>query len=99
MNDVIKNTIKDLSRALPWLIITILCITGLYFYAPNQIGLLAWTLTKVSMGAFLGYWIDRSIFYYARPKDVDMDKDVFIHSCYRRSIIIAAAVIACGLGL
>lgn len=90
---------KDILRASPWLAITMVCVIGLAFYAPHQVGLLGWTLAKISMGAFVGYWIDRSIFHYARPTDMDADKSAFLHSCYRRAIIIASVILACGLGL
>lgn len=93
------NSFKDILRASPWLAITLIGVVGLSFYAPHQVGLLAWTLCKISMGAFVGYWIDRSIFYYARPLDLESDKEAFLSASNRRALIMSSTIIASGLGL
>lgn len=68
---------------------------------PHQLGVLLWSLTKLSFGAYLGYWIDRSIFYYSRPGDMPDDAPSLLTaaSMLRRALIMAAAILALGLGV
>ena len=95
----IKSSIFDVARATPWLVITLLMLAVVGYIAPHQLGVLAYTLCKISAGAFLGYWIDRSIFYYGRPMELSGDKQAFLHSCYRRAIIISATVLAAAIAV
>ncbi|AVI04935.1 hypothetical protein [Alteromonadaceae phage B23] len=98
-----KQTFLDKFRAGPWLIFTIVMAAIVGFLYPHQLGVLLWSLTKLSAGAYLGYWIDRTIFYYGRPGDIrhkDLETAVLIiGSMIRRSLIMAAAILALGLGV
>ncbi|WP_328184652.1 putative holin [Marinobacter sp. OP 3.4] len=98
-----KQTFLDKFRAGPWLIVTIVMAAVVGFLYPHQLGVLLWSLTKLSAGAYLGYWIDRSIFYYGRPGDIchkDIDTALLIiGSMMRRALIMAAAILALGLGV
>ena len=102
MKKLLKN-IPDKFRAGPWLILTILMATIVGLLYPHQLGVLLWSLTKLSAGAYLGYWVDRSIFYYGRPGDIthtDTDTAMLIvGSMIRRALIMAAAILALGLGV
>ncbi|MCL7931733.1 putative holin [Halomonas llamarensis] len=94
----------DKLRIGPWLILAIITTIGVGFLYPHQLGVLLWSLTKLCWGAYLGYWIDRSIFPYARPDRFSPDNDPSGRSLWellmlRRAIIIAAAVLALGLGV
>ena len=62
-----KQILEDKLRAWPWLAFALITTTIVALVAPQQVGLLAWAGAKLSWGAFLGYWIDRSLFPYARP--------------------------------
>lgn len=102
------QNLLDKLRASPWLIATLLMATAVGILYPHQLGVLLWSLTKLSAGAYLGYWIDRSIFYYARPGSFFPEKPtgktpefwgVVCQSMIRRAIIIAAAILALGLGV
>lgn len=121
MFTTLPTTLRDKLRVGPWLVAALIMavIVGLLY--PHQLGVLLWSLTKLSFGAYLGYWIDRSIFPYARPGDAlpspteaepsDQDDDegltLLVDEVYlqpellmlRRAIIIAAALIALGLGV
>lgn len=57
----------DALRLSPWLFATLIMALAIFFLYPHQLGVLLWSLTKLSAGAYLGYWIDRSLFPYARP--------------------------------
>lgn len=98
-----KQTFLDKFRAGPWLIFTIVMAAIVGFLYPHQLGVLLWSLTKLSAGAYLGYWIDRTIFYYGRPGDItheDLDTALLIIGCMiRRALIMAAAITALGLGV
>jgi len=116
---VLSNTLIDKFRAAPWLLAALVMATIVGVLYPHQLGVLLWSLTKLSFGAYLGYWIDRSIFPYARPGDAlpsaiepesnpDSDwlpllvEDGLLQPellMLRRAIIIAAAVLALGLGV
>ncbi|MDY7117147.1 putative holin [Halomonas sp. SSL-5] len=116
MLPTLSTHLRDKLRVGPWLVAALImaAIVGLLY--PHQLGVLLWSLTKLSFGAYLGYWIDRSIFPYARPGDA-LDppppdaRDYYLPLMVeegmmdpamlmlRRAIIIAAAIIALGLGV
>ena len=54
-------------RLFGWLIATIVlvCIIGLL--APQQLPVSLYKLSLVTMAGVVGYWLDRSLFPYARP--------------------------------
>lgn len=95
-----RETLLDKLRLGPWLIAALLMAGVVGWLYPHQLGVLLWSLTKLSFGAYLGYWIDRTIFPYARPGDhlAAPVKSVAL-LMLRRAIIIAAAIVALGLGV
>ena len=103
-----KQTLLDSLRASPWLLATLIMVVAIGFLYPPQLGVLLWSLTKLSTAAYLGYWVDRSIFYYARPGSLTVKFDDEIQpklaaiACQfmiRRAIIMAATILALGLGV
>jgi len=98
-----RYNLLDKLRIGPWLIMALITTIGVAFLYPHQLGVLLWSLTKLCWGAYLGYWIDRSIFPYARPGDYVVDGPESMSAIallmLRRSIIIAAAILALGLGV
>ena len=103
MNIQTRYNLLDKLRIGPWLIMALITSIGVAFLYPHQLGVLLWSLTKLCWGAYLGYWIDRSIFPYARPGDYVVDGPESMSAIallmLRRSIIIAAAILALGLGV
>lgn len=104
MNLQTRYDLLDKLRIGPWLILALITTIGVAFLYPHQLGVLLWSLTKLCWGAYLGYWIDRSIYPYARPAVFNPDKDLNERTLWellmlRRAIIIAAAVLALGLGV
>lgn len=98
-----RYNLLDKLRIGPWLILAMLAtfVVGLLY--PHQLGVLLWSLSKLCWGAYLGYWIDRSIFPYARPGDYQCNNGNGLSAIallmLRRAIIIAAAILALGLGV
>lgn len=50
-----------------WLLITICLMAAIWFVAPQQLPVSLYKLSLVVMAAVVGYWLDRSLFPYARP--------------------------------
>nr|WP_255200387.1 putative holin [Halomonas titanicae] len=98
-----RYNLLDKLRIGPWLILALITTIGVALLYPHQLGVLLWSLTKLCWGAYLGYWIDRSIFPYARPGDFQCSNGNGLSAIallmLRRAIIIAAAILALGLGV
>jgi len=99
------RAIADKFRGGPWLIGALIMVAAIGWLHPYQLGVLLWSLTKLSLGAYLGYWIDRTIFFYARPGSLDW-RQAGPHTAWllagcmlRRAVIMAAAILALGLGV
>lgn len=88
-------------RMLVWLAIS-LSLTGIIFIvAPHQLETTAYKLSLITTAAWLGYWIDRSLFPYARPDQLfehAFNTNDMNLAAMRRAIIIAACVIGAALG-
>lgn len=90
-------TLRDRLRATPWLVATLLCVLVVAVIAPHQVGVLVWSLTKVTAGAYAGYWIDRSIFPYARPDRVPPAQAPI--AWLRRAIVMGSVIIGLASGV
>jgi len=104
VNRQTRHNILDKLRIGPWLILAIITTLIVAMLHPHQLGVLLWSLTKLCWGAYLGYWIDRSIFPYARPDRFNPDLDTNERTSWevlmlRRALIIGAAILALGLGV
>lgn len=85
------------SRMVAWVYISIPLLLVVAILSPQKIGLFLYKANLVTFAAFLGYWIDRTAYPYARPDEVD---NVMMPSAMiRRAIIMAACVLAMALGL
>jgi hypothetical protein len=69
-----------------------------YTVAPNQVEVMTYKLALTAGFAYLGYWIDRRAFPYARPH-TEEDVDTFNMATIRRAIIIGATTLAGALAL
>lgn len=91
-------------RLIGWQIASLLLLILIYILAPQQLPVTLYKLSLVTMAGVAGYWLDRSLFPYA-PPDSFMDVPphkyspiAFAAAMLRRAIIVAAAMIAMGLG-
>ncbi len=123
----ITARLRAASRRLPrlsgWLIATLALMLAVLAIAPHQLPVSLYKLSLVSLAGVVGYWLDRSLFPYARPdvflaldpataqetQDDDGTCTLEAHAddtllrlmglaMLRRAIIVAAAMIAIGLG-
>lgn len=94
-------------RMLEWLAIAAALAWVIYLVAPHQLEVTAYKLSLITAAAVAGYWIDRSLFPYARPDrflppSVGVDSYsialAFAAAMLRRALVIAACVIGVALG-
>jgi hypothetical protein len=89
----------DLFRMLPTLISFAFLLLIVYKIAPQQIGILVYTLCKLTAAGYVGYWLDRWTFPADRVEAPDEDNvaDDPTVAQYRRTAIVCASLIASGL--
>ena len=104
--------LQRLPRLSGWLIITIALLFLVWLLAPQQLPVSLYKLSLVSLAAVVGYWLDRSLFPYARPDFFMLLVNVHKYRSYesaiaaaalaasmiRRAIIVGCAMLAMGLG-
>ncbi len=110
---MLRMTSRTLLQCLPrlsgWLIITIALLFLVGVSSPQQLPVSLYKLSLVSLAAVIGYWLDRSLFPYARPDQFlnqlyDTDPAgvalpvVIAASMIRRALIVGCAMLAMGLG-
>ena len=94
------------ARMSGWLLVSLLLTAAIAVTAPQQLPVSLYKLSLITSAAWVGYWIDRSLFPYARPDSfltdagspIDDFKHIFATAQIRRAIIIAAAMIGVALG-
>jgi len=79
-----------------WLVIVpVLLVFAVAATAAQQVGVMLYKVALVTQAAVAGYWIDRVMAPYARPDQCDHAAQAGL----RRAIIVAATMIAVGIGL
>lgn len=58
---------ERLPRLIGWIFITLLLTAAVWALAPQQLPVTAYKLSLVTLAGVIGYWLDRSLFPYARP--------------------------------
>lgn len=93
--------LNKMPRMTDWLLITLVLIGLIAWLAPQQLPVSLYKLSLITMAAVVGYWIDRSLFPYARPDNPSLDPyDLLIAAAMlRRAIIVGAAMLAVSLGV
>lgn len=116
-----------------WILVSIVLLLLVAWVAPQQVPVSIYKLSLVTMAGVVGYWLDRSMFPYARPDvflaidpfDIDFPDEsggelkcdpehgactveatpdstfllqLAAYSMLRRAVIVAAAMLAMGLG-
>lgn len=97
-----------LPRLFGWLLFALVLLAAVVWLAPHQLPVSLYKLSLVAMAAVAGYWLDRSLFPYARPDRLfgasaepgeHMPRALLVAAAMiRRALIVAAAVLAVGLG-
>lgn len=106
-----ENLFK-LPRLTLWIVTSIVLMAFLGLIEPQQLTVLVYKLLLVSAAAVMGYWLDRSLFPYARPHVlVNLPAPDDCCECarnmrltaglamLRRALVILAVVIGVALGL
>jgi hypothetical protein len=87
--------IKDHLRTAPLLVFFLIAMAITALLNPAKVGLAVWGLAKLGMGGYVGYWIDRIVFPYARPHT---QLGIAAGTAWkRRAVIVGAAVVAAAL--
>ncbi|MFZ6748535.1 putative holin [Undibacterium sp. Ren11W] len=112
---------KAFPRMTDWLIFALALSILIFALAPQQVPVSLYKINLIALAGVVGYWLDRSLFPYARPdsflaaetpqdNSIDGGGLIFDLECFvqndllfvaaqiRRSIIVAASMIAVGLG-
>lgn len=85
------------SRMSGWLAISIALMLLVAAVEPQKIPLYVYKANLIAFAAWMGYWIDRGLFPYARPDRVS--DSLGETAQIRRALIIAASILAMALGL
>jgi len=70
---MISLLLRKLPRLTSWWLFAIALSLAVFIIAPQQLAVSLYKLNLLSLAAVAGYWIDRSIFVYARPNSVVLD--------------------------
>ncbi|PWN56203.1 putative holin [Abyssibacter profundi] len=86
--------------------ISLVLLVVVALIAPHQVPLMLYKLCLVTLAGFVGYWLDRLLFPYARPhrlmpsSGVHGAWHVLVSACMvRRALIVGAAMLAVAMGL
>lgn len=88
-------------RMFDWLLVTLILAALIYVFSPQQLPVSLYKLSLITMAAVVGYWIDRSLFPYARPDDAVLIPSHILQAAaqLRRAIIVGCAMLAVSLGV
>lgn len=89
---------KSKFRMVECLLISLGLLAGIYAVSPQQLPVVIYKLALLTTAAWAGYWIDRTLFPYARP-DKCTYQTVETTAMLRRAIIVGSAMIAVSIGL
>lgn len=84
-------------RMWQWVLVAITTTAGIYFLAPEQLGILLLKTCYIATAVVVGYYADRVIFYYSRPHEVqrNMYSALNCSNCYdpaHHSLVFATAM-------
>ena len=60
-------SLKRIPRMAGWLLTALLLILAIALISPQQLPVALYKLSLISLAAVVAYWLDRSLFPYARP--------------------------------
>lgn len=98
-----------------WLLTAVLLLGTISLVSPQQLPVVVYKLSLITLAAVLGYWLDRSLFPKARPGQYLKHDEklmasgrfpvqtglhlVFAAALIRRALIVAAVCLAIATGL
>lgn len=84
-------------RMTDWTLITFALLMCLAIIAPSKLPIVLYKAGLVTLGGVLGYWIDRALFPYARPNQVQRAERAM--AGIRRALVVLACILGLTLGL
>ncbi|EFH3103925.1 hypothetical protein GSY44_05635 [Escherichia coli] len=103
------------TRLRGWLVAAVLLLLIIALVSPQQLPVVVYKLSLISLAAVLGYWLDRSLFPKARPGQYLKHDErlmaegrwpvqtglhlVFSAALIRRALIVVAVCLAVAMGL
>ena len=103
------------TRLRGWLVAAVLLLLIIALVSPQQLPVVVYKLSLISLASVLGYWLDRSLFPKARPGQYLKHDErlmaegrwpvqtglhlVFSAALIRRALIVAAVCLAVAMGL
>jgi hypothetical protein len=89
-----------LPRMWLWTIISIGLLLALFLIRPEQLQVVLYKGSLVTLAATLGYWIDRSLFPYKEDRPHQCIGGIHIVGAWlRRAVIVLACILGMTLGL
>ena len=95
-------------RMWDWILVMLLCLGGVWWFAPEQITVVLYKVSLVSIAACMTYWIDRSLFKRAHDRvgardalSLDTQAEAMRHgsNVVRRALVFVGCVLGLSLGL
>lgn len=101
-------------RLVVWLIVSVALLAGIALVSPQQLPVVLYKIALVTIAVVLAYWVDRTLFPYARPHlefqwanechntDQNMEASARLGAnlaTLRRALIVLACVLGLTLGL
>jgi len=104
MTKVSKQPVRSIAgipfpRLPSWIIASVILIAILFFAAPQNLPVVVYKMTLVSLAVVLGFWADVGLFPYARPGDLKGEGIIYAAAMIRRALVVLAVVIGVTLGL
>lgn len=91
-----KIKVAGTMRMLFWPLVAVVLLVSLD--RPEQLDVLAYKAAMVTLAAWIGYWIDRHLFSYARPHTQDSPYTA-AQAMLRRALVVSSVILAFALGL
>lgn len=88
----IAPRVRDLLRGSPLLVLGLVAFGIVFLLNPAKLGLMLWGCARLAVYAYIGYWVDRVLFKYARPHTLDGIAEGTAWK--RRALIVSAAILA-----
>lgn len=88
----LRMPVRDKLRASPLLLLGVIAFAVVFVLNPAKLGLMLWGCSRLAVYAYIGYWVDRVMFPYARPHELDGIAEGTAWK--RRALIVSAAILA-----
>lgn len=99
MSQACKPKRRLLPRMTVFAVISLMLLTAIWFVRPEQLQVVLYKASLVTLGAVLGYYIDRAVFLAeARPHECIGGIHI-VGAWLRRALIVLACILGLTLGL